>query len=132
MNLRAAQGVAKGLPYGSHELLTEIATYHTQEHKWRFPDGGMLEFSYCDSDGEDHAPDALRYGLMSRSAPKALPAASPPGDFTGAAMFEIVTRRRRSHYIGHEREWEQLVGSNSYEQAMRLLHPPRLRGPSDR
>src|SRR5579859_5189128 len=34
----------------SHDLLSGVATYHTQEHKWRFPGGGVLEFSYCEHD----------------------------------------------------------------------------------
>ncbi len=82
----------------------------------------------CDTDGDDHAPDALRYGLMSRPAPKALPKPNPPGAFDTAALWkEIEDRRRRARDIGHEREWERLVGSNSVEQYMRLIYPARWR-----
>lgn len=33
----------------------------------------------CDTDGEDHAPDALRYGLMSRPWSRPKPSRNPPG-----------------------------------------------------
>jgi hypothetical protein len=35
----------------------------------------------CDTTGEDHAPDALRYGLMSRPWRRPRPAAETPPDF---------------------------------------------------
>jgi hypothetical protein len=86
----------------------------------------------CDTDGEDHAPDALRYGLMSRPAPKAMPKPNPPGDFEADAILsEVLDRRRRARYIGHEREYERMAGSNSDERYLRLLHPAQFRGPSD-
>lgn len=87
----------------------------------------------CDQNGEDHAPDALRYGLMSRPAPKIQPAANPSSDYEAAAIYKKVEdRRRKARLIGREGEWEQMISSHSYEQAMRLLHPATLRGPSDR
>ena len=79
------------------------------------------------ADGDDHAPDALRYGLMSRPAPKLLLPANPPGDFTGAALFEMQTRRRRARGIGREAEYDRLMGASTYEQYMRLIHPARWR-----
>lgn len=45
----------------SHELLTGIATYHTQEHKWRFRDGGVLEFSYCERDEDVYKYQGAQY-----------------------------------------------------------------------
>ena len=79
------------------------------------------------ADGDDHAPDALRYGLMSRPAPKLLPAANSPGDFEARSMLKRVEARRRSPGIGHEREWDRLMSSSAYERVMRLLNPAKWR-----
>jgi hypothetical protein len=55
------------------------------------------------TDSEDHAPDALRYGLMSRPAPKLPPKPNPPSDFTAEAAFKLLEeRRKRKKYIGGE------------------------------
>jgi hypothetical protein len=43
----------------------------------------------------------------------------------------MQTRRQRARGIGHEHEWDRLMGSDTYEQYMRLINLPRLRGPSD-
>lgn len=34
----------------SHELLTGLAKYQTQQHRWVFSNGSILEFGYCESD----------------------------------------------------------------------------------
>jgi hypothetical protein len=63
----------------------------------------------CDTDGEDHAADAFRYGLMSRPSPKPQPKASEPSDFDAAAAFKVIeNRRRRLGHIGHEYEAAEL------------------------
>src|SRR5689334_2574030 len=45
----------------SHDLLTGVATYHTQEHKWRFPGGGVIEFSYCERDEDVYKYQGAQY-----------------------------------------------------------------------
>ena len=62
------------------------------------------------TDSEDHAPDALRYGLMSRPAPKSISAmVNAPSDFDAATAFKLIEdRRRRLAYIGHEYEAAEL------------------------
>jgi len=75
------------------------------------------------TDAEDHAPDSLRYGLMSRPAPKPIPVVNAPSDFAAIAAFkEIEDRRRRVRYIGHEEDLRFL----------RHLGYANFRGPSDR
>jgi len=65
------------------------------------------------ADGEDHAGDCLRYGLMSRPAPKQPPKEIPPSDFDARAAFKMVEeRRKRMRYIGHERELMEVYGRN--------------------
>src|SRR5207302_5275297 len=55
------------------------------------------------TDSEDHAADAARYGLMSRPAPKLPPKVNPPSDFTAEAAYKMIEdRRRRKKYIGGE------------------------------
>ena len=62
----------------------------------------------CDTDGEDDAPDALRYGLMSRPMPTVKPPVQT-SDFDAAAIYkQVEERRKRAQFIGHEREWEAL------------------------
>ena len=57
----------------------------------------------CDTDGEDDAPDALRYGLMSRPAPKPIPVVNAPSDFDAPTMLKVVEQRRRqARYIGND------------------------------
>jgi hypothetical protein len=58
------------------------------------------------TDGEDHAPDALRYGLMSRPAPKAIPVVvNASSDFDARSIMKWVETRRKSWgYIGNETE----------------------------
>jgi hypothetical protein len=60
----------------------------------------------CDTDGEDDCADALRYGLMSRPAPKSIAAVvNAPSDFDAATAFKLIEdRRKRLGYIGHEYE----------------------------
>jgi hypothetical protein len=54
---------------------------------------------------EDHAVDALRYGLMGRPAPKPLPKPGPPGDFDVQAILRTRQDRfRRMGFIGNEIE----------------------------
>jgi hypothetical protein len=75
------------------------------------------------TDGEDHAPDSLRYGLMSRPAPKPIPVVNAPSDFAAITAYkEIENRRRRVRYIGHEEDLRFL----------RHLGYANFRGPSDR
>ena len=45
----------------SHELLSGVATYHTQEHRWRFPGGGVIEFSYCERDEDVYKYQGSQY-----------------------------------------------------------------------
>ncbi len=67
----------------------------------------------CDTDGEDDAPDALRYGLMSRPAPKLTPVLNAPSDFDVATAFKMIEdRRKRMRYIGGELEWMHLRGGD--------------------
>jgi hypothetical protein len=74
------------------------------------------------TDGEDHAPDALRYGLMSRPRPAQPKPVSQGSDFEGRKIFEDVERRRRrAQYIGYEDENER------FSRHLRLAN---LRGPS--
>jgi hypothetical protein len=62
-----------------------------------------------DTTGEDHAPDALRYGLMSRPAPKPIPPVNPPSDFDARAAYKMIEdRRKRLKYIGSEVELMRL------------------------
>jgi len=61
------------------------------------------------TDGEDHAPDSLRYGLMSRPAPKPIPVVNAPSDFSAITAYkEIEARRRRLGRIGSEFEAAEL------------------------
>lgn len=48
-----------------------------------------------DSDGEDHAPDALRYGCMSRPLVKDAPGTPPPRFDTQLTPNELIERARR-------------------------------------
>jgi hypothetical protein len=58
---------------------------------------------------------------------------NPPGDFEADAILnEVQSRRRHARYIGHEHEYDQLVGSSTDGRYMRLIHPARFRGPFDR
>ena len=45
----------------SHELLQGIATYHVQEHRWRFPDGGVIEFAHCEHDDDVYGFQGSQY-----------------------------------------------------------------------
>ena len=45
-----------GLIDRSHELLAGKARYHSSDHRWTFPDGGVIEFGYCERD-----PDVYKY-----------------------------------------------------------------------
>jgi hypothetical protein len=74
-------------------------------------------------DGEDHAPDALRYGLMSRPSPKPIPVVNAPSDFAAITAYkEIENRRRLTKYIGGEMD----------PRFFRHLGHANFRGPSDR
>jgi hypothetical protein len=74
------------------------------------------------SDGEDHAPDSLRYGLMSRPRPAHPKPVSQASDFDGAAIYKMVNdRRKRAQYIGTLED----------ERFSRYLHFARFLGPSD-
>jgi hypothetical protein len=75
------------------------------------------------SDGEDHAPDTLRYGLMSRPAPKPIPTVNAPSDFDAITAYkEIEKGRRQVNYIGGEMD----------PRFLRHLGYANFRGPSDR
>ena len=60
---------------------------------------------------EDHAAEALRYGLMSRPAPKGLVIPKDAADpFAASTIFrEVEERRKKARFIGHEREYERLI-----------------------
>lgn len=53
-----------------------------------------------DSDGEDHAADAVRYGLQSRPAPKKVPTLPMPSNLGAALMARAEQRRRKMQRIG--------------------------------
>jgi len=55
----------------------------------------------CDTTGEDHAPDALRYLLMSRPR-KAAKKVAPPGSNTAGSRMAEVLRKRRGDRQAHE------------------------------
>ena len=59
----------------------------------------LMQFDKLDredaADGEDHAPEALRYGLMSRPSPSLLPAKASRGGFDPLDM----NRRRSGAYL---------------------------------
>lgn len=75
------------------------------------------------TDAEDHAPDSLRYGLMSRPAPKPIPAVNAPSDFDAITAYkEIENGRRRVNYIGGEMD----------PPFLRHLGYANFRGPSGR
>lgn len=51
---------------------------------------------------------------------------------TDPLIKRAMNRGRGTNYIGNEHEWDRMIGSRANEQYMRLVHPPRLRGPSER
>src|SRR5262249_31348523 len=90
----------------------------------------------CDPDGEDDCADALRYGLMSRPAPKTtILAANPPSDFEARAMLKLIeTRRRRVGYIGTSKRLWSCTGGDDDDPPpwVHPVTPPAPRGPAPR
>lgn len=67
-------GVGKPMWYCFSNCVNLIRTLPALQHDINKPED-------CDSDGEDHAPDALRYGLMSRPWKRPTPIADRSPDF---------------------------------------------------
>jgi hypothetical protein len=81
-------GVGRPMLFITYDCPNLIRTLPALQHDDKNPED-------CDTDGEDHAPDSLRYGLMSRPwvRPKPVPPRAPPVTIRDVTINDLWAER---------------------------------------